>query len=468
MGSEFLPLDVAPSFPFRGPGAVCHSPRRDDSGSGSDGQQWRAVDPQPRRGWGVTGRPRRVAVLVKGYPRLSETFIAQEVLALERLGLDLEIISLRQPTDGRVHELHRRIRAPVRYLPEYLYQEPLRVLAALGRQLFRRRLRRLLALWLADLRRDPTANRGRRLGQALVLAAELPGEVDWLHVHYLHTPASVARYAAILRDLPFSISAHAKDVWTIPDWEKREKIAAARWLVTCSRMNLDHLRTLAPGADLELVHHGLEATRFPAPRRERGGDGADPDRPVRIVCVARAVEKKGLDVLLDALACLPRGLHWRFEHLGGGPRAGELADQARRLGLGDRVAWRGAATQDEVLGALRRADLFCLAARVAGDGDRDGVPNVVMEAMSQELPVVATEVGAIPEVVVPGVTGRLVPPEAPGAFGQAVEDLVRDPECRLAMGAHGRRRIVERFAFEAGVERLARRFGLDDTRREAA
>jgi glycosyltransferase involved in cell wall biosynthesis len=417
---------------------------------------------------GVTDRPRRVAVLVKGYPRLSETFIAQEILALERLGLDIEIVSLRHPTDGRVHELHRQIRAPVRYLPEYLRQEPLRVLAATGRQVFRRRFLRLLALWLADLRRDPTANRGRRLGQALVLAAELPGEVDWLHVHYLHTPASVARYAAVLRELPFSVSAHAKDVWTIPDWEKREKIAAARWLVTCSRMNLDHLRALAPGADLELVHHGLEAARFPAPRPRRGGDGTDPDRPVRLVCVARAVEKKGLDVLLDALAHLPRGLHWRFEHLGGGPRAGELADRARRLGLGDRVAWRGAATQDEVLDALRRADLFCLAARVAGDGDRDGLPNVVMEAMSQELPVVATEVGAIPEVVVPGVTGRLVPPEMPDAFRRAVEDLIRDPERRLAMGAHGRHRVVERFAFEAGVERLARRFGLGDARREAA
>ena len=131
--------------------------------------------------------------------------------------------------------------------------------------------------------------------------------IDWLHVHYLHTPASVARYAAILRGLPFSISAHAKDVWTIPDWEKREKIAAARWLVTCSRMNLDHLRALAPAADLELVYHGLEAARFPAPPRTLGGDGSDPARPVGIVCVARAVEKKGLDVLLEALARLPAG-----------------------------------------------------------------------------------------------------------------------------------------------------------------
>lgn len=411
---------------------------------------------------------RRVAILVKGYPRLSETFIAQEILALERLGLPLEIVSLRHPTDGRVHALHRQIGASVRYLPEYLYQEPLRVLRAFGRLVLRRRFWRLLAVWLGDLRRDFSANRGRRLGQAVVLAAELPAEVEWLHVHYLHTPASVARYTAILCHLPFSISAHAKDVWTIPAWEKAEKIGAARWLVTCSQMNLDHLRGLAPQADLELIYHGLKAERFPAAPREPGGDGLDPQHPVTILSVARAVEKKGLDVLLEALATLPSELHWRFEHIGGGPLARTLAAAAERLGIADRVTWRGLGTQDEVVAALRRADLFCLAARIAADGDRDGLPNVIMEAMSQELPVVATEAGAIAEVVVPGSTGRLVPPDDPIALGLAIEGLIRDPALRLTMGRLGRRRILDRFAFEHGIERLARRFGLTAAQREAA
>lgn len=412
--------------------------------------------------------PKRIAILVKGYPRLSETFIAQEILALERLGLPLEIVSLRHPTDGRVHEMHRQIGAPVRYLPEYLYQEPLRVLQALGGGLLRRRFWLLLRTWLADLRRDPTANRGRRFGQALVLAAELPQDIDWLHVHYLHTPASVARYTALLRDLPYSISAHAKDVWTIPVWEKREKILAARWLVTCSRMNLEHLRALVPRADMELIYHGLEAERFPAPPRELGADGRDPQRPVHIVCVARAVEKKGLDVTLDALARLPAGLHWCFEHIGGGPLSGALAARAERLGIADRVRWSGLGTQEEVVTALRRADLFCLAARIAGDGDRDGLPNVIMEAMSQELPVVATEVAAIPEIVVPGGTGWLVPPDEPNALSLAIEGLIGDPALRLAMGRQGRRRILEQFAFTQGIEHLAQRFGLDAGRREAA
>ncbi len=303
------------ALPARHAGAARRGAGADAPGAGADRQVGRTLaGPRPRRrrsaphALRLTVLPPRVAILVKGYPRLSETFIAQEILALERRGLALEIVSLRHPTDGRSHPLHAAIRAPVRYLPEYLYQEPWRVLRSLARVIGRRGFWRLLRVWLGDLVRDFTANRGRRLGQAWVLAAELPATIDWLHVHYLHTPASVARYAAILRGLPFSISAHAKDVWTIPAWEKREKIADARWLVTCSRMNLDHLRTLAPGADLELVYHGLEAARFPAPARASTADGRDAAQPVGIVCVARAVEKKGLDVLIEALALLPADL----------------------------------------------------------------------------------------------------------------------------------------------------------------
>lgn len=416
----------------------------------------------------TTARP-RLAVLVKGYPRLSETFIAQELLALERRGLDLLIVSLRRPTDRQVHALNRAIRATVLYLPEYLHAEPRRVLQALARQAFRPSFGRALRAFWRDLRREPTRNRVRRFGQALVLAAELPPGVGWLHAHYLHTPGSVARYAALLRDLPFSLSAHAKDVWTIPDWEKREKLEAARWLVTCSRMNEAHLRALAPKAEIELVYHGLDPHRFPVPHRRAGPDGSRADAPVTILCIARAVEKKGIDVLLEALSRLPATLHWRFVHVGGGGLVAALQSAADRLSIAERVAWRGAATQEAVLAALREADLFCLAARVAADGDRDGVPNVLLEAMSQELAVVASDVAAIPELVIEGATGRLVPPEDPAALAAAILELSRAPALRLAMGREGRRRVVEWFSFEANVERIAARFGAaGGPRREAA
>ncbi len=141
---------------------------------------------------------KRIAVVLKGYPRLSETFIAQELLALERCGLPLEIWSLRRPTDRARHPMHAAIRAPAAYLPEYLHEAPLRVLRGLAAALTRPRLPALLALFARDLWRDPSASRLRRLGQALVLARELPAEVAHIHVHFLHTPASVARYAALL------------------------------------------------------------------------------------------------------------------------------------------------------------------------------------------------------------------------------------------------------------------------------
>ena len=181
----------------------------------------------PRRG--------RVAFVLKGYPRLSETFVAQEILALEERGLDILIVSLRHPTDRATHPVHAAIRAARLYLPEYLYREPARTWRGWRSA---RRLpgyRSAWRMWLADLRRDPTPNRVRRFGQALVLAAELPEDVGHLHAHFLHTPASVARYAALICGLGWTVSAHAKDIWTTPDWEKREKLGSAAWAVDLHR-----------------------------------------------------------------------------------------------------------------------------------------------------------------------------------------------------------------------------------------
>lgn len=405
--------------------------------------------------------PGRVAFVLKGYPRLSETFIAQEIAALERRGLEILIVSLRHPTDGRRHPVHDEIRAPLLYLPEYLYQEPLRVLRA-WRQVRRwPSYRSAFSLWLRDLRRDPTPNRARRFGQALVLAAELPRDIGRLHAHFLHTPASVTRYAAALRGLPWSGSAHAKDIWTTPDWEKREKLADCDWLVTCTETNRAHLAALAPEGRVDLVYHGLDLSRFPPPEAARPPrDGGDAGDPVVLLSVGRLVEKKGTDVLLEALAQLPPALHWRLVHIGGGPLKPQLERLAEARGIAGRISWRGALPQPEVLAALRGADLFALASRVAGDGDRDGLPNVLAEAQSQGLACAATAVSAIPELVEDGGTGILVPPESPAALAHALRSLIADPARRAALGAAGRERVRTRFQMEPNLERLARRFGL--------
>jgi glycosyltransferase involved in cell wall biosynthesis len=420
-----------------------------------------------RRGAGrgltvASPRAGRVAFVLKGYPRLSETFIAQEIHALEQRGLDILIVSLRRPTDRAVHPVHRQIRAAVLYLPEYLYCEPRRVWRAWLAIRRRPGYRRARRAWLADLRRDPTPNRVRRFGQALVLAAELPSDVGRLHAHFLHTPASVARYAALIAGMGWSASAHAKDIWTTPEWEKREKLTDACWTVTCTQAGYTHLADLARYPErIALSYHGLDCERFsPPPPRPAGSDGSDPARPVELLSVGRAVAKKGYDDVLAALALLPPDLAWRFVHIGGGALAGALRRRAETLGLSPQIEWRGALAQPEVLAAYRRADLFVLAAKVAPDGDRDGLPNVLIEAQSQALACIATALSGIPELIENGATGLLVPPGDPVALAAALEKLIRNPARRAALGAAGESRVRRCFAARVGIDLLAERFGL--------
>ena len=319
--------------------------------------------------------------------------------------------------------------------------------------------------WLRDLWRDRTPNRVRRFGQACVLAAELGGTVRHLYAHFLHTPASVARYAALMTGVDWSVSAHAKDIWTTPDWEKTEKLAEAAWLVTCTRYGADHLGTLAPKdmtgrtyLPVTLLYHGLDMERLPkAPERKVGPDGGDPSDPVKILSVGRAVEKKGFDLMITALAALPADLHWRWTHIGGGQLKKALAQQADDAGISDRVDWLGARAQADVFEAYRGSDLFVLPSRIAGDGDRDGLPNVLMEAQSQGLACLATAVAGIPEVIDDGETGRLVPPDDAPALSEALANLIQAPEICARFGAEGAARVRRRFDHEAGVDLLFER-----------
>ncbi len=400
-----------------------------------------------------------VAIVLKGYPRLSETFIAQEILALERRGLALRIYSLRRPTDSASHPVHREIRAAVTYLPEYLGNEPRRVLAGWRRARRLKGYKQARRAFLADLARDPTPNRLRRFGQACVLAAELPGEAVRLYAHFLHTPSSVTRYAALMTGLPWSASAHAKDIWTTPDWELREKLHDAEWVTTCTASGRDHLAALAPAPErVALNYHGLDFARFPAPESPRPPhDGSAPARAVTLLSVGRAVEKKGYEDLLQALARLPGDLHWRLVHVGGGVRREALRGQGTRLGLRARIDWRGALPQEEILTLYRAADLFVLASRIARDGDRDGLPNVLMEAQSQGLACLSTRVSAIPELIEDGETGVLTPPGDVAALAEALARLIRNPQERVRLGTAGAARVRARFTMAAGIDALAAR-----------
>lgn len=394
----------------------------------------------------------RIATILKGYPRLSETFIAQEILGLEKRGIAQLIVSLRRPTDKVTHDTHREIRAEVLYLPEYLQDDPARV--KLGRAWAERQpgFLRARAAFEGDLLRDPSVNRRRRWGQACVLARELPDDVDWLHTHFLHTPASVTRYAALIRGIGWSFSAHAKDIWTSPDWELREKLADAAWGITCTQANLDHLRSLSdePGK-VHLVYHGLDFSRIPDPPKRSATDG----EPVTIASVGRAVEKKGYGDLIAALALLGDSARWRFEHVGGGPLSARLKENAAKLGIGDRITWHGARDRGFVFDLLGRSDLFVLPSRLTSSGDRDGLPNVLMEAQAFGVPVLSTDVSGIPELVTHGENGWLVPQRDARALADALRDLAGNPELRRNLGNAGKESVRRRFSSEPGIDFVA-------------
>lgn len=400
----------------------------------------------------------RIAVVVKGYPRLSETFIAQEMLGLERRGIELLIVALRKPYDPYIHELHRQISAEILYLPEYVKDDPARVARAKNWARKQPTYEEAKQLFETDFRNQPNADRRRRWAQGCVFAHELPDDVSWIYTHYLHTPCSAARYAAHLSGRKWSFSAHAKDIWTSPEWDLRTKINDADWGVTCTRVNVDHLSALAddPGK-VELLYHGLDFSGFPTPQEPypmRAGDA----EPVQLVSVGRAVEKKGYDDLLQALAGLPQELNWRFTHTGGGELSESLKSAAQSLGLADRITWRGARPREEVIATCRRSDLFILPSKLARSGDRDGLPNVLMEAQSMGLCCLSTRVSAIPELIVEDETGVLVDPGAPEQLSAALEKLIRDPKLRRDLGLAAAQRVRSHFSTDPGLDRLAAKF----------
>jgi glycosyltransferase involved in cell wall biosynthesis len=403
---------------------------------------------------------------LKGYPRISETFISNEILLLEQLGFSLSLFSMRQPRESFTHRSVKEIKARAAYLPETLIPHLPRLLyhnALLARS-SPEAYRRAFRLMVRRLRRSRTSATFRHLLQAGYLVhALLPGTgVGHLHAHFAHSPTSVAFFASELSGLPFSFTAHAKDIYISDPAQLREKTQFARFIVTCTERNRQYLTELAPPTTpIHCIYHGINVELFTGTAVQR-----QPTPPFRILTVARLVEKKGLPTVFRALRLLlDQGYPIRYRLIGDGEDRRPIFELLRRLGLLPVTAWLGTQPHDVVLDEYRKADLFALGCQVARDGDRDGIPNVFLESMAMGVPVVATKVWAVPELVEDGRSGLLVPPEEPQAMAGAMVRLLTDMSLRrrLTAGAHERvrnefdnRRLIGKLGalFEgAGVKR---------------
>lgn len=395
----------------------------------------------------------KLAVVVKGFPRLSETFVARELQGLEARGLSFSLHALRNPgSDAKLVENH--VSAQPSYLPEYLHDAPGRVASALAKAI---RLPGFANAWRAlraDFANEFARARFRRFGQACVLATEMRPSVRHIYAHFAHSPTSVARYAALMRGIGFSFSAHAKDIWTTPDWDLSRKLNEAGFVTVCNRIGYERLVALGGKGRVHLVKHGLAKGAVVASPPAQSRDGSRANEPVRLVTVARAVEKKGLRTLIDALALLPR-TSVRLDHFGGGDLLDELKAKTIAAGLDDRVTWHGATRHAEVLAALDRSDLFVLPSRLGGDGDRDGIPNALLEAQARGLAVISTTVGGIQEAIDDGRTGRLVPPGDADGLAQVMAELIRAPAKREALGRAAHAHAREAYNAEAGYDAIA-------------
>lgn len=392
---------------------------------------------------------RHVGVLVKTYPKISETFILSELLGLERAGFELTIFSLQRPTDAIVQPSTARLRAAVVYLSD-LDLAPARRLRRHASALAAAPLA-WAGCWRQVLRAD--GGLGTRDVQAVLGLAALLRErgVAHLHAHFIDRTGEIGLRAADIAGIGCSLSAHAKDIYLTAPAALSRRVGEARFVATCTEYNRAALADVSPtGAAVHRIYHGVEASRFP-PRRSR-----DAAAPLRLLAVGRLRPKKGFATLLEACSLLrSQGVELRCEIVGYGDEQARLTAMIARLGLREHVHLRGKMSHAGLLEVYREADVFVAPCEIAADGDRDGIPNVLLEAMATGLAVVSTPVSGIPELVIDGVNGLLVAPGDPQALASTLRGLANDRSRREHLGRAARQRVVEHFSEESNLRILA-------------
>jgi colanic acid/amylovoran biosynthesis glycosyltransferase len=391
---------------------------------------------------------RHLGYVLKRFPRISETFVAAELIELERQGERVTVFALSRPEEPFAHAFVRELKAPVVYLPHRPLREPVRVARALVRV-----LRCDLRGWLAAARISlwpPRLKGWRRLVQATVLRDELQrAAIDHAHAHFASTAGRLANLAWRMGGPTYSVTAHAKDIYhrEVRVDRLRDKLSSAAFVATVSPANRDYLDSILAGrARLHVVPNAVDLRRLGGPRGRR-------PEPGLVLAVARLVEKKGLGDLVVACGLLAgREVGVRLEVVGEGPLRTPLEEMAVRSGAP--VTFHGALPYEQVLELYRRAAVVCLPCVVASTGDRDGLPTSVLEAMALGVPVVTTAVNGLRELVIDGQTGLVVPERDPPALADALERLLVDGRLAERVATGGRLLVERYYSLERSVSAL--------------
>ena len=398
-----------------------------------------------------------VGYLLKTYPKLSETFILNEILELERQGVFLHLFSLRKPTDEKNHPDVDKVKAHVTYiptlLPQFNFLDLIELLKAHLQLLFQSPRQYWQALQF-HLQR-PEKKRLNEFLQAGYLAATMQNlGIYHLQAHFANVPTATTEIAKIFGNLSYNIFAHAKDIYLTEKEVLDRRIGSAEFVLTCTGFNHRHLRSLSTSSTpIYLSYHGIDLTRFTSTVVKH-----KTETPL-ILSVGRYCEKKGFPYLIQACQQLKQQGHkFQCDIVGYGPLEGELAQLIAELDVADMVSLAGKMTQDELVKVYQRASIFVLPCQVMENGDRDGIPNVLLEAMAMEIPVVSTDISGISELVESDKNGFLIPEKDTPAIAEALGKLLAQPELGEQFGKAGRERVLQQFSLERNVGEIRELF----------
>lgn len=406
----------------------------------------------------VTAEP-VLGMILKGYPRISETFISNEILLLERLGIQVRLFPMRHPRENFCHASVKEIKARVDYLPTYLWSD-LHILFYHNFLLALKKpgaYARTLALAAKRFLRKRNIATLKHLLQAGYMVNRFllnSREIKHLHSHFAHSPTSVTMFAGMLSGLPYSFTAHAKDIYTSDPAQIREKIDMASFVITCTRYNKQYLSRLSRGSttSVHCVYHGIDVKLF----SETGRKNKTAKEPYLLMTVARMTEKKGLPTVYAALKILQdKGIAFNHTLVGDGDERDGILRLIKKLGLQNSCRWAGTQTHHEVLELFRESDLFILGCKIAKNGDRDGIPNVLVESLAMKVPAVATTVSGIPEILENNTTGLTVPPSDPQRMADAILTLLTNESLRGRVKECGRQKVIDEFDNKKHIKVLA-------------